>query len=444
MPLSMKDSIEKITAYDTAHLFRPRRAHDVAAPMFIAGGQGSFLWDHDGKRYFDFLSQWVFANIGHQHPRMIRALTDQLGTLANIAPSYGHATRATTAKLLAERTPAGLDQVFFTTSGSEATEHAIRMARLATGRHKVLAAYRSYHGSTSNAVALSGDPRRWPGDTATQGFVRFFGPYRYRSAFGAASEAEECEAALRHLEQVITFEGPATIAAVVLETIGGSAGVLIPPDGYLDGVRAICDKYGILLVLDEVVVAFGRVGTWFGLEHWDVTPDLMILGKGFSAGYAPLGAVVLAAHVSEKLHGGQAYPTVGSFAGHLLSVAAGGANIRIIEDEGILHRATRLGEHVLGSRLRELAARHRLVGECRGMGAYWTLEVVRDRETTEPLSGADMLLLVQELRSRGVLTGSNDGRLTLAPPCNSGADDVIAAIAMVDEALAATAATLGV
>ena len=437
-------SSEDLAARDAAHVFRPRRAHDVGAPLFMERGAGSYLWDYDGNRYVDFLSQWVFANIGHQHPRMIEALQQQLGTLANIAPSYGNATRATTAKLVADRAPAGLNHVFFTSSGSEATEHAIKMARLATKRHKVLAAYRSFHGSTANAVALSGDARRWPGDTATQGFVRFLGPYRYRSAFDATSDEEECERALRHLEQVITLEGPETIAAIVLETIGGSAGVLIPPDGYLEGVRQLCDRFGILLVLDEVVVAFGRVGTWFGLEHWGVVPDLMILGKGFSSGYAPLGAVVLGDHVVEALAGGRAYPTVGSFSGHLLATAAGAANIRILEEEGILDHATWLGEQVLGPRLRELADRHRLVGECRGLGAYWTLEVVRDRDTREPLDGADMQLLVAELRRRGVLTGSNDGRLTIAPPCNTSGEDAAGALELVDEALTATAAALGV
>lgn len=441
-----KDDLQRsdqLLELDRRHVFRAAWAHGLAEPIFFERGEGPFLWDVEGRKYSDFLSQWVFANIGHQHPKMLAALKAQIDTLCNVAPSYGAAIRAEAAAAIASHAPEGMSKVFFTNGGAEANEHAIRMARLYTDKHKLLAAYRSYHGATSNAIAASGDPRRWRGDLATNGVVHFFGPYAFRSAFDARDEEEECERALSHLRQTIQFEGPATISAVLLETVGGSAGVLVPPPGYLQGVRELCDEYGLLFILDEVVTAFGRLGRWFGFEHWDVVPDLIIVGKGVSSGYAPLGGIIMSDAIAASFDE-HTYPAGPTFSGHLLSCAAGAANVRIIEEEGILAHATELGESVLPPLLRKLADAHPVVGEVRGIGAYWTLDLVRDRDTREPLvpyggsggTSIPMLKLNRACRERGLLVGTNTGRVSIAPPCNTPEGVVEEGIAILDEALA--------
>lgn len=416
-------------------MFRPARAHDMADPIFIAKAEGSVMWDHAGNRYLDFLSQWVFANIGHQHPGMLSALHDQVDTMCNIAPTFGNDTRTEAARLITEHAPANLNKMFFTCSGSEATEHAVRMARLFTGRHKILAAYRSYHGATSTALAVSGDPRRWPGDLATNGVVHFLGPYLYRSSFGSQSPDEERDRALQHLEQVIQLEGPASIAAVFMETVGGSAGVLLPPDGYLEGVRELCDRFGILLILDEVVVAFGRIGRWFGFEHWDVVPDLMTVGKGVASGYAPLGGVILSDEIAADFDGDRAYPAGGSFSGHLLSSAAGAANMRILADEGVIEHSAELGQNVIGPGLRAIQDRTRIIGEVRGLGTFWTMELAQDKQSRQSLTPAQMREIADACRARGILTGTNHGRITIAPPCNTPVEVVEEGLSRVEEAL---------
>jgi len=431
----MLSSTADRTAEDRAHVFRPARAHDMADPIFIAKAEGSIMWDHDGNRYLDFLSQWVFANIGHQHPAMVSALHEQLDTLCNIAPTFGNDIRTEAARLITERAPAGMNKIFFTCSGSEATEHAVRVARLFTGRHKILAAYRSYHGATSTALAVSGDPRRWPGDLATNGVVHFLGPYLYRSSFGSQSLEEERDRALRHLEQVIQLEGPASIAAVFMETVGGSAGVLLPPDGYLQGVRELCDRYGILLILDEVVVAFGRIGRWFGFEHWGVVPDLMIVGKGVASGYAPLGGVIFSDEIAGAFEADRPYPAGGSFSGHLMSSAAGAANMRILAHEGIIEHSAQIGEKVIGPGLLAIQDRNPIVGEVRGLGTFWTMELTQDRQSRQSPTAAQMREIADACRARGILTGTNHGRITIAPPCNTPVETVEEGLSRVEEAL---------
>ena len=249
----------EVLAMDRAHVFHSWSAQRALAPLAIARAEGSCFWDYDGKRYLDFSSQLVNVNIGHQHPRVTAAIAEQAAKLTTIAPQHANEARGEAATRIAALAPDGMEKVFFTNGGADANENAIRMARLHTGRNKVLSFYRSYHGNTGAAITSTGDPRRWPNEFAT-GHVHFFGPYLYRSAFWATTEQEECQRALEHLEQVITFEGPATIAAILIETIVGTAGVLVPPPGYLAGVRALCDKYGIVYIADEVMCGFGRAG----------------------------------------------------------------------------------------------------------------------------------------------------------------------------------------
>ncbi|MEU8696681.1 aminotransferase class III-fold pyridoxal phosphate-dependent enzyme, partial [Streptomyces sp. NPDC048680] len=284
-----------VKAADRAHVFHSWSAQGLIDPLAVAGAEGAYFWDYDGNRYLDFTSGLVYTNIGYQHPTVVAAIQEQAGKMTTFAPAFAIESRSEAARLIAERTPGDLDKIFFTNGGAEAVENAVRMARLHTGRTKVLSAYRSYHGATSTAINLTGDPRRWASDNGSAGVVRFWAPFLYRSPFYAETEAEECARALQHLEDTLAYEGPSTIAAIILETIPGTAGIMTPPPGYLAGVREICDRYGIVFVLDEVMAGFGRTGTWFAADHFDVTPDLMTFAKGVNSGYVPLGGVAISA-----------------------------------------------------------------------------------------------------------------------------------------------------
>ena len=266
-------------------------------PLPLAGGQGTTVWDHDGNRYLDFSTQLVFTNMGHQHPTIIAGIAEQLQTLTTVAPAHGNATRAEAARLVLKRAPEGFEKIFFTNGGADANENAIRMARLVTGRTKVLSRYRSYHGNTGAAIVATGDWRRIPNEHAT-GHVHFFGPYLYRSEFWASTPEEEGARALHHLERVVQAEGPSTIAAILLETVPGTAGIMVPPAGYLAGVRELCDRYGIKLILDEVMAGFGRTGEWFALDAHGVRPDLITFAKGVNSGYVPVGGVIISSEIA--------------------------------------------------------------------------------------------------------------------------------------------------
>jgi taurine--2-oxoglutarate transaminase len=438
----------KVFADDRAHVFHSWSAQGAISPLPVAGAEGSWFWDYEGNRYLDFSSQLVNTNIGHQHPKVVAAIQEQAGKLCTIAPSFANDARSEAARLIAELAPGDLNYVFFTNGGAEAVENAVRMARLHTGRSKVLSAYRSYHGSTSTAIALTGDPRRWANDAAGQstgGAVHFFGPHLYRSHFHATTEAEECERALLHLEQVIQFEGPATIAAIVLETIVGTAGVLLPPPGYLAGVRALCDKYGILYIADEVMAGFGRSGAWFAVDHWDVTPDLITFAKGSNSGYIPVGGVIISQAIRDTFDQ-RVYPGGLTYSGHPLACASIVATINAMREEGIVEHAARLGEEVFGPALRELATRHPSVGEVRGIGAFWALDLVRSQQTREMLvpynaagpDAAPMNELGAALKARGVWPFINFNRLHVVPPCNISEADARKGLEALDEALEVT------
>ncbi|MBW8806996.1 MAG: aspartate aminotransferase family protein [Catenulispora sp. 13_1_20CM_3_70_7] len=435
----------QVFANDRAHVFHSWSAQGAISPLPVAGAEGSWFWDYEGNRYLDFSSQLVNTNIGHQHPKVVAAIQEQAGRLCTIAPQFANDVRGEAARLITELAPGDLDYVFFTNGGAEAIENAVRMARLHTGRSKVLSAYRSYHGSTSTAIALTGDPRRWANDAAGQstgGAVHFFGPHLYRSHFHAGTEAEEAERALRHLEQIIQFEGPATIAAIVLETIVGTAGVLVPPPGYLAGVRALCDKYGILYIADEVMAGFGRSGAWFAIDHWGVTPDLIAFAKGSNSGYVPVGGVIISQAIRDTFDQ-RVYPGGLTYSGHPLACASIVATLNAMREEGIVEHAARLGEEVFGPALREIAERHPSVGEARGIGAFWALDLVRSKETREMLvpynaAGADaapMNELAAAMKARGVWPFINFNRLHVVPPCNITEADARKGLEALDEAL---------
>ncbi|MFI1410876.1 aspartate aminotransferase family protein [Streptomyces sp. NPDC020707] len=431
-----------VKAADRAHVFHSWSAQELIDPLAVAGAEGSYFWDYDGKRYLDFASGLVFTNIGYQHPKVVAAIQEQAGKLATFAPAFAVEARSEAARLIARRTPGDLDKIFFTNGGAEAVENATRMARLHTGRPKVLSAYRSYHGGTAAAINLTGDPRRWPSDSGTAGVVRFWAPFLYRSPFHSETERQECERALQHLADTIEFEGPATIAAIILETIPGTAGIMIPPPGYLEGVRALCDAHGIVFVLDEVMAGFGRTGKWFAADHTGVVPDLLTFAKGVNSGYVPLGGVAISGAIADTF-ARRPYPGGLTYSGHPLACAAAVATLNVMEEEGVVEQAARIGESVLGPGLRELARRHPSVGEVRGTGVFWALELVRDRETREPLvpynpqgeANAPMAAFGAAAKDHGLWPFINMNRTHVVPPCNITEAEAKEGLAALDEAL---------
>jgi len=425
---------------DRAHVFHSWSAQGQIAPLPVAGGAGSYFWDFDGKKYLDFSCQLVFTNIGFQHPKVIKAIQDQAATLTTVAPQVANEARGEAAKRITSVAGKAHNKVFFTNGGADAVENAIKMARIHTGRHKVLSFYRSYHGNTTTAITATGDPRRWPNEFA-YGHVHFFGPYLYRSAFWATSETEECERALKHLEDVIIFEGAKTVAAILIESVVGTAGVLIPPKGYLEGVRALCDKYGILWIADEVMSGFGRTGNWFGYQLSSVEPDLITFAKGVNSGYVPLGGVVISDAIA-KTFDDRVFPGGLTYSGHPLACASAVATIDVMREEKVVENAREMGEKVIGPALRALAEKHPVIGEVRGVGVFWALDLVKDRATREPLApyggtSEAMSLFVSECKKNGLMPFSNFNRVHVVPPCNVTAEEVAEGVAIMDKAFTA-------
>ena len=427
---------------DRAHVFHSWSAQGLISPMPVAGGEGSYFWDYEGNKYLDFSCQLVFTNIGFQHPKVVAAIQEQAAKLTTIAPQHANDARAEAAKLITERAGAQHNKVFFTNGGADGIENAIRLARVHTGKHKVLSFYRSYHGNTTSAVTATGDPRRWPNEYA-YGHVHFFGPYLYRTPFWSNTEAEESARALEHLEQVIIFEGPATIAAILLESVVGTAGVLIPPAGYLEGVRALCDKYGIKWIADEVMSGFGRTGKWFAYQHSSVEPDLIVFAKGVNSGYVPLGGVVISDEIAATFNE-RVFPGGLTYSGHPLATAAAVATINAMTDEKMVEHAAHIGESVIRPLLEELATKHKVVGEVRGLGAFWAIELVKDRETHEPLapyggSSPAMGEVMAACKKAGMIPFMNFNRIHICPPLNVSEEDLRKGIAILDAALAGIA-----
>ena len=436
------DAGARVRGDDRAHVFHSWSAQAVIDPLPIAAGQGATFWDYEGNAYLDFSSQLVNLNLGHQHPALVEAIQRQAGRLATIQPSMANDVRGELARRIADVAPDGMEKVFFTNGGADANENAVRMARLVTGRRKVLSMYRSYHGNTSTAIALTGDPRRWPNEPADGAVAKFFGPYPYRSAFHSASPEEEAQRALEHLEQTIILEGASTIAAIVIETIVGTNGVLVPPPGYLAGVRALCDRFGIVYIADEVMVGFGRVGEWFAFQAFDVVPDLVTFAKGVNSGYVPLGGVVISDRIAAHFDT-LAVPGGLTYSGHPLACAAGVATFEVFERDDILARVRDLGSRVVEPRLRDIATRHPSVGDVRGMGLFWAIELVRDRESREPLvpfnaSGADaapVAAVAAACKHDGVWPFTHFNRVHVAPPLVISEDDLVRGLDVIDRAL---------
>ena len=421
------------------HVLVSWAAQGKLAHPVVDRAEGVWLYGPDGQRYLDFSSGLINVNIGHGHPHVVAAIERQARRVTYVTPNFATDVRALLARKLAELSPGGqLTRVFFTVGGAEANENALKMARMFTGRHKVLTAYRSYHGGTYGASALSGDNRRWAAEPAISGVVHFFGPYPYRSPFRVPPE-QEAQAALAHLEEVLLYEGAHTVAAIFLEPVVGSNGLIVPPDGYLQGVRELCDRHGILLVIDEVMTGFGRTGRWFAAEHWGVVPDMITFAKGVTSGYVPLGGVLVHERVAryfddKVLWGGLTY------SGHPLACAAGLATLEVYEQEGLIERAARM-EPVLRGRLEALARRHPIVGDVRGKGLFFGVELVKDRATREPWvpwnnpSPGPMGQLLSVLMAKGVYVYGRWNMLFIAPPLTITEEELDFGVRALEEAL---------
>ena len=418
--MSSEDS-KKVFEADRKYVFHSWSAQGQISPLPVAGAAGSYFWDHDGNKYLDFSGQLVFTNIGHQHPKVIDAIKKQADVLTTIAPQHANNARNEAAQRIVELAGGDFSKVFFTNAGADGIENAIRLSRLHTGKHKILSTYRSYHGNTGAAINATGDPRRLPNEFS-HGHVHFWGPYLYRTSFWATNEAEECARALEHLEQTIIFEGPKTIAAILIESIPGTAGVLVPPKGYLEGIRALCDKYEILWIADEVMAGFGRAGKWFAFQHANAMPDLIVFAKGVTSGYVPLGGVVISKKIAETFND-RVFPGGLTYSGHPLACATAVATIDVMKEEGMIENAAKIGAEVIGPGLAELAKKHQVIGDIRGMGVFWGIDMVVDRNTREPLaayggSSPKMNEIVASCRKNGLMPFNNFNRIHLNPPCN--------------------------
>jgi taurine--2-oxoglutarate transaminase len=403
-------------------------------PIAVASARGAEFFTVDGKRYLDFNSQLMGVNIGHADPRVAEAIAEQARVLPYITPFAATEVRARLGVKLAELLPGDLDKVFFTLGGAEANENAIRIAKAVTGRHKILARYRSYHGATYATITLTGDPRRWGNEPGMPGVVHVLDPYH-----GIQRGADDAQTALAYLEETIMLEGPSTIAAFILEPVTGTNGILVPPDGYLQGVRELCDRHGILLIADEVMSGFGRTGEWFAVNHWGVVPDIITMAKGLTSSAVPLGAVGLRPNVYRYFDdhvywGGLTYNS------HPLGIAAALATIRVYEEDGLIEHSAKLGE-VMARHHQELKDRHPSVGAARNIGLFGILELVRDRATMEPMApfngnSDEMKAVGKRLDERGLFTMLRWNGIMTNPPLCITEEQLAEGFGIIDEALA--------
>jgi taurine--2-oxoglutarate transaminase len=426
-----------LIARTKAHTIFEWSAQSKVDPIPVAGAKGCWFWTPEGKRYLDFNSQLMCVNIGHGDERVIRAISEQAATLSYANPFMATEPRALLGEKLASIAPGDIDVFFFTNGGAEANENAIKVARMYTGRHKILARYRSYHGGTAGAITLTGDPRRWAAEPGIAGVVHVPDPYH-----GIQRGWDSVDVALANLEEIIQLEGPQTIAAFFLETVTGTNGILVPPDGYMQGVRELCTKHGILMVCDEVMAGFGRTGEWFAIDHWNVVPDLLTMAKGLTSAYVPLGALgmrrAIADHFKDKVfYGGLTYNS------HPLGCATALATIAVYEEDGLIARAKRMGE-VMKRHMRELETKHAIVGAARSLGLFGMLEIVKDRTSMEPMApfngtSEPMTKLARFLRQEGLYTFVRWNTIMTNPPLIVTEDELAHGFDIIDRGLRAIA-----
>jgi taurine---2-oxoglutarate transaminase len=405
-------------------------------PIPVARAEGVYFWTPEGKRFLDFNSQLMCTNVGHSHPRVVKAIQDQAATLAYANPFMATEVRARLGEKLASIAPGDMDSFFFTNGGAEAVENAIRIARVVTGRHKILVRYRAYHGGTAGALTLTGDPRRWASEPGIPGVVRIPDFHKW-----GRRDPEPVEAALRDIEDVVRYEGGQNVAAVIVETVVGTNGILIPPDGYMQGLRAICDRNGILLIADEVMAGFGRTGRWFAIDHWNVVPDLMTMAKGLTSAYVQLGAVGIRPHIA-RVFQDKAFPGGLTYNSHPLACAAALATLSVYEDEGLIENAQKMGA-LLNQRMADIAKRHPSVGAHRNIGLFGIVELVRSQSTYEPMApyngtSDEMTALGRFFREKGLYTFVRWNTFFTNPPLVITEAQLMEGLDVIDEGLAIT------
>jgi taurine--2-oxoglutarate transaminase len=432
------------------HTFWTWSAQGKVAPIAIKRAQGVYFWDINDKRYLDLNSMVMCCNIGHGNERVINAMIEQLHELPFAGPPMATKPRAMLGKLLAEITPGDIDHFLFTLGGADANENAIKLARAYTGKHKILARYRSYHGASAGAMAATGDPRRVAWEPLVMpGVVHFLDPYRYRSTFHRTNpnipEVEFTQDYLNHLEEIIQYEGPETIAAILVESVTGTNGVIIPPEGYLQGIRTLCDQYGILMITDEVMSGFGRTGKWFAVDHWNVIPDLMTMAKGLTSAYAPLGAVGLRPEIAEFFKD-RVFQSGLTYNSHPVCLAAAIANIQVMQQDHLVEHAAEMGP-VLHRMLTDLGEQHPSVGEARSIGLFGILELVKDRRTKEPLApfngnSPEMTAFRKYMLDHGVYLYTHWHTVLLIPPLIITEEQLAEGLAILNKALEITDAAV--
>ena len=424
---------EQIVALSRQHTIFEWSAQSKVDPIPVAGAKGIYFWTPEGKRYIDFNSQLMCVNVGHGDERVVRAIQEQAAVLAYANPFMATEPRAKLGARLAEICPGDIDAFFFTNGGAEANENAIKIARWYTGRHKILAFYRSYHGGTAGSITLTGDPRRWAAEPGLPGIIHVLNPYH-----GIQRGWDDAATALAYLEEMIQLEGPNTIAAFILEPVVGTNGVLVPPDGYLQGVRALCDKHGIVLIADEVMAGFGRTGKWFSIDHWNVVPDVMTMAKGLTSAYVQLGAVGMRRKIADHFRDNVFYGGL-TYNSHPLACAAALATLAVYDEDKLIERAHETGL-VMKKLLGELAAKHPSVGAVRSIGLFGVVELVRNRKTMEPMApyngtSPEMQALGKFFRSEGLYTFVRWNTFFTNPPLCITEAELREAFAIIDRGL---------
>jgi len=436
-------SYEEIFCQNREYTFFSWSIQSAIHPIAMAGGKGVYFWDVNGKRYLDFASQSMNVNIGHQHPKVIAAIKEQADVFCCASANAATRVKGELGHLLAEITPGDLCKTFFVLGGAEANEYAIRLARMYTGRQKIITRYRSYHGATAGAITLSGDPRRLPAEPGVPGVVRVFDPYCYRCIFG--KELHTCNReCITHIEEIIRFEGPENIAAILMEGVTGTNGIFVPPDDYWPYLRQICDRYGILLISDEVMSGFGRTGKWFAVDNWGVVPDIMTMAKGLTSGYLPLGAVTVSKPIADYFEDRMLWLGL-TYSGHPISCAAAIATINVLKEDKLIDNARAMGK-MLAKELETLKEKHPCVGDVRGIGLFHIIELVKDRESKEPLASwnansAELSVMNQiksALREKGLYTLVRWNWIFIAPPLCINESELKQGLTVIDEVLEMT------
>ena len=419
-------------------------AQSVMKPLVVDSAKGIYFWDADGKRYMDFNSQLMCVNIGHGDERVINAVKAQMDKVSYVSPTTSTtAVRAELGRLLQEITPGNLTKAFFTNGGAEANENAVKIARWVTGRHKIITRYRSYHGATAGAITLTGEPRRWAAEPGIPGVVRAMDPYHYRCRWCGDKPACTMDC-LGNIADIIQFEGPQTIAAVMVETIVGTNGIIIPPDGYMQGLRELCDKHGILLICDEIMSGFGRTGEWFAVNHWNVVPDIMTVAKGLTSAYVPLGATIVSDTIAARFEDQPLYAGL-TYNSHPVGCAAAVACINVYKEDHLIENAKKQGE-VLAAELNRLKERHPSIGDVRAIGLFSLVELVKNRQTREPMTPFNpkaaelgpMPAFGAKLREHGLYTLVRWNGFFVNPPLCITEEQLREGLAIIDAALEIT------